>query len=658
MAKQRAEAHLGQAITRIVLGRPVRFAFDARDDQLARERLLRAAFMAGYEEVYLQYEPIAAAYHYERQIDREQHVMIFDFGGGTLDVSVVRIGDPRRRAVLANGGVPIAGDVFDQKIVRARLPKHFGEGTHFRKEDQSLPVPSSFYEAFSSWQEMLTLQRPETLEYIRRIETSAEKPLKIRALRQLVSSSYGLKMYDVVEQSKRQLSDHERVTIRLEGNGFQVAEPLARFEFERIIRPEITQIDAYLDEMLDQAALRADDIDVVIRTGGSSEIPAFIHMLHRKFGAEKVRSLDIFSSVTSGLGIIAHQISTGQIDAEVYRAADFPLPERAQTKGVKTVDFETIKKYIAFGQEKTFTADYDPGSRRVVEAAVNGRSDAADTGSTAIVGLMGERGVFAYIPQPEPARNDQRQTGTIAALPAGTVRVLAAPAAEPLILYTTDYNFVLKTPRQLARLEALGLDLADAEGFKPDVFGDEHVCSATRWSDLAEGCPAALITTTGHVKRFQETLLARLEQPVPYRMPRMKGLPLALISLCDGAEIVVFSEMGRGLRVPAQQITSDARLINISGKDRLLAAFRVAPGDDRAFLIAGETGLTRLTLGDIPLSTTMNSAGERVTTRRPVAVLQDSARVTIFTTQRTLIHEAGHDLRLKKNERITGAVGL
>src|SRR4030095_5510990 len=65
IAKQRAEAALQREVTQIALGRPVRFAFASEDDTLARERLLKAAFRAGYEEVYLQYEPIAAAYHYE-----------------------------------------------------------------------------------------------------------------------------------------------------------------------------------------------------------------------------------------------------------------------------------------------------------------------------------------------------------------------------------------------------------------------------------------------------------------------------------------------------------------------------------------------------------------------------------------------------------------
>ena len=238
VAKQRAEAALGHEVKQIALGRPVRFAFSPEDDAVARERLLRAAFRAGYEEVYLQYEPIAAAHHYESTMTREQLVLVFDFGGGTLDLSVLRLGSLKRREVLATGGVPIAGDIFDSKLARARLPKHFGEGSYYRSRGQMLPVPSSFYEAFSNWQEMLALQRPDMFQQIERIEQAAQRPQQIRALRNLVSTNYGLKMFDIVEGAKRQLSQGDRAQIHLQGGGFDIVETVTRGEFEGIIGPK------------------------------------------------------------------------------------------------------------------------------------------------------------------------------------------------------------------------------------------------------------------------------------------------------------------------------------------------------------------------------------------------------------------------------------
>ena len=94
----------------------------------------------------LQYEPIAAAYSYALELTRPENALVFDFGGGTLDITVMRLGEGQPR-VLATGGIAVAGDVFDQKLVRAKLPRHFGEGslyavsyTHLRAHETVLDL--------------------------------------------------------------------------------------------------------------------------------------------------------------------------------------------------------------------------------------------------------------------------------------------------------------------------------------------------------------------------------------------------------------------------------------------------------------------------------------------------------------------------------------
>ena len=141
VTKIRAEKLLGKELTQVVLGRPVRFSTDPNHDRLAQGRLLQAAFRAGYERVSFQYEPIAAAYSYETTLDKEQNVMVFDFGGGTLDLTIMRLGNPKTRRVLATGGIPAAGDVFDQMLVRRKLPKHFGEGSLYGSRHKALTIP-------------------------------------------------------------------------------------------------------------------------------------------------------------------------------------------------------------------------------------------------------------------------------------------------------------------------------------------------------------------------------------------------------------------------------------------------------------------------------------------------------------------------------------
>lgn len=623
IAKQRAEAFLGTELKQIVLGRPVHFAFKPEDDQLAEERLLKAAFRAGYEQVYLQYEPVAAAYQYESTIDREQNALIFDFGGGTLDISVMRLGNPKTRKVLANGGVPIAGDVFDQKLARARLPQHFGEGSFYRSTGKRLPVPSAFYEAFANWQELLALQRPETLEDIQLIERTAERPHQIRALRNLISSSYSLKMYDIVENAKRLLSEKTRAEIELEGEGFKVYEPVHRADFETIIRSEYTTIETYLDTLLNDVGLTPDDIDVVIRTGGSSQIPVFVQMLESRFGAEKVRSIDAFSSVTAGLGIIAHRIEQGELDAQVYRREDYPgHNDLGETGGLPAVDFEVLKKFIALHAP----ADEDQEAIGVVALTDKGKATAA-------------------ILVPETA-SDGGETPFEAATLATAISL---PADAPLLLCTSEYRFLRKSPRDLTRLQELGLVLEDAEGFQRDVFGDEHITGMSRYDILKQEELALLVTAYGAFKVYEcDALLPRLEQVTMYEMPRLKGDPLSLIPINANGEVVAFSAAGRATRVRVSSLTNGGRLMRMDAEDRMIAAFPVRGRAD--FLLAAENSVTQISSAEIPLSD-LNAPGVKV--RRGLqSVIPTTETMFALMTKRILPLGGAGTLKLNKDERL------
>jgi hypothetical chaperone protein len=627
IAKQRAEAFLGTELTRIVLGRPVRFAFKPEDDRLATERLLKAAFRAGYEEVYLQYEPIAAAYQYESTIDREQNVLIFDFGGGTLDLSVVRLGNPKTRAVLANGGVPIAGDIFDQKLARARLPQHFGEGSFYRSSDKRMPVPSSFYEAFSNWQELLALQKSETLEHISRIERTAERPHQIRALRNLISSSYSLKMYDLVESAKRQLSERTRAEIDLEGPGFNVYEPVHRRDFEAIIHPEFSTIEQYLDSMLADAGLKPDDIDVVIRTGGSSQIPVFVKLLQERFGEDKVRSIDAFSSVTAGLGIIAHRIERGEMDAQVYRRRDYPgHNDFGDTGTVPAVDFDVMKKFIA------------------LHAPADEEQDA-----TGLVALTERGEVKGAILTSDSDQSTPFAGESLAA-------VISLPSDAHAVLCTSEYRFLRKMPRELVRLQELGLDLPDVEGFQRDVFGDEHVTGISRYDVLKREELVLLMTVSGAYKVYvRDELLPRLEQLTIYEMPRLKGDPFGLVSLNPKADVIAFSASGRVTRVQANALSNGgSRLMQMNADDRLIAVFAARTRTD--FLLAEGNSVTQIASTDIPL-TDLNAPGAKVRRTLQSAIVPGAANAAL-TTERILPIGGAGTLPLKAGERLISLIAL
>jgi hypothetical chaperone protein len=309
--RERVRGILGREINAVVLGRPVNFGADASLNRLAQDRLQSAADLAGFDNITFELEPVAAALSYARTICDPQNVLVFDFGGGTLDLTVMRVGG-RERQVLATGGIDIAGDVFDREIIRYRLLDHFGRGTSLGA--QGLPFPAYLTEALTHWQEIPALSTPKTLRLLDEAQRTGDHPARVRALESLVVNNYGFAMFDAVEGAKRELSDAYSAVIRLQAPDIQVWQLLTRTQFEMIITAYRREIAARVRDTLQRSGLERDEIDAVVRTGGSSQIPCFIALLAEQFGAEKLRLENTFGGVTSGLAIRAWELDQGQTD--------------------------------------------------------------------------------------------------------------------------------------------------------------------------------------------------------------------------------------------------------------------------------------------------------------------------------------------------------
>ena len=145
--KTRMEAHTGQAVGPVVLGRPVQFVDDdAEADRNAQNELERAARAQGFRDIAFQYEPIAAALDYERTVQREELALIVDMGGGTSDFSVVRVSPERAVAadrsgdILANRGVHIGGTDFDRLLSIDSVMRELGYLTQTKDGKRNLPA--------------------------------------------------------------------------------------------------------------------------------------------------------------------------------------------------------------------------------------------------------------------------------------------------------------------------------------------------------------------------------------------------------------------------------------------------------------------------------------------------------------------------------------
>jgi hypothetical chaperone protein len=302
--RDHVQQETGETVDGIVLGRPVNFVGSQRqaDNRRAESRLRRAAEIAGFTRISFELEPVAAALHYELTIDTPQNVIVFDFGGGTLDITVMRIGDAQRH-IFAVGGVGIAGDIFDQRIVQGLLLEHFGRGSVWGKDRDRFP--DMYTDALTNWQTAMQLNRPETLHFLRWAQLTGDQPARVRALESLLVNNYAVQMFDQVEQTKIALSDKRFALIRLESEDIHIWQPVTRSQLEYLIDAEREQIERCLLDTLSRAGLKATEIDAVVRTGGSAQIPCFVQMLNGIFVPERVVLSSVFSGVTAGLAIQA-----------------------------------------------------------------------------------------------------------------------------------------------------------------------------------------------------------------------------------------------------------------------------------------------------------------------------------------------------------------
>src|SRR5512136_1029374 len=229
--KTRAEAILGDSIQGVTLGRPVKFADTAEQDSRAEETLRQAAHAAGFEEVDFLLEPVAAALDYEQSIPGPQNVLIFDFGGGTLDIAVMRLGEGGGGKVHASGGVDIAGSDFDRAIIEKRMLAHFGHG-----QVSHQPEILELIQAVPDWMALPELATPQNRNVLKKAIRAGIAPVRLNALQALIYNDLAFTFYERVEAGKIALSENGAVTISLEDRNIPLWELYTRSQFESDIR--------------------------------------------------------------------------------------------------------------------------------------------------------------------------------------------------------------------------------------------------------------------------------------------------------------------------------------------------------------------------------------------------------------------------------------
>jgi hypothetical chaperone protein len=291
-----------------VLGRPVRFVgADTREaDALAVSRLEQAFRRAGFDEIILEFEPVGAAYFYESTLDHDERIVIADFGGGTSDFSLLKVG-PRlkRRGIVATAGLQLAGDAFDAKIVRNVVSPMLGLGSEYRSLDKMLPVPPSVYLKLEKWHHLSFLKTQDTLRMLTSLQVQAEEPAKIAALIDLIENDAGYNLHRAVQRTKVELSLRQQSNFVYEDPCVSIRQTVSRADFEDWIEPELSRISDSVDALLRDAKTRSEQVDRVFLTGGTSLVPAVRRIFEHRFGPDRVQSGDEFTSVARGLALRA-----------------------------------------------------------------------------------------------------------------------------------------------------------------------------------------------------------------------------------------------------------------------------------------------------------------------------------------------------------------
>lgn len=298
--REATERELGEPCREIVLGRPVRFSDNPYTEARAEAILFKAAHLAGFEDVIFALEPVGVAYLHHRESQKRQTCLVFDFGGGTLDLTIADVGGVHPPQIRATGGVQVGGDDLDRRLMELLLP-YFGAGPDG-------PLPAEMADKLRAWQTMPELSRPAELEKIRRLRRNGHDRV-LQPLETLVTRNLGFKLFKEIERVKKALSSREREVLRFEHGAVQIAETVTRRRFERLIAAEVDAVRAEVEALLAQAGIQPGAIDLVLRTGGSSRIPVFGRMLAGLFGADRMRDIDPLVSVMGGFAVLAHEAS-------------------------------------------------------------------------------------------------------------------------------------------------------------------------------------------------------------------------------------------------------------------------------------------------------------------------------------------------------------
>ena len=303
--KQRAETALGESVEKAVITVPAYF------DDAQRQATRAAANIAGLEVARIINEPTAAAIAYgldeKQELQKDGHVAVYDLGGGTFDISILKLSGKIFKVVATHGNTQLGGDDFDQVVVETLKKRILRKHAEAQFDD------------------------PESKQILKKTAESIKIELS--------------------------LSPETAYTLEFPKQGLSFADIFKVEDFESLISPLVEQTLESCRHVLQQAKLTKEQIDEVVLVGGSTVVPGVRRKIETFFGRSPHVAIDPYKVVAIGAGIQGHLLAGGRRDFLLLDV--IPLALGIETLGGTFSKIITGNTTVPVEESETFTTNVD-----------------------------------------------------------------------------------------------------------------------------------------------------------------------------------------------------------------------------------------------------------------------------------------------------------
>ena len=225
-----------------------------------------------------------------------------------MDLSVIHF-ENNSFEVLATGGLPLGGDHIDQLLFKEFVSPSLGKGERWSRVRDGKLVESEFpfdeiEEKLLNWTVTYMLnQNQYRSNIVERINQGGHSAEKFERLLDLITNNYSYLVFQEIRKAKAAISATDFSQIDIPELDLTI--DISRADFDGIISGMLHEIETTIDEVLKRSNIGPNDITIVVRTGGSSQIASVKAMLGKKF-PNKVVEHNPFTSVAIGLAIASY----------------------------------------------------------------------------------------------------------------------------------------------------------------------------------------------------------------------------------------------------------------------------------------------------------------------------------------------------------------